>query len=116
MIIRGLDENNDWTFGRGNADYLANNPAIALNIRTRILSWVNDCFFDLSAGIDWVNRLGSKDQRELLEQDLKILILKSFGVTGIISIDTQLIDRKFVANYSITTIYSTYQDTVGVAI
>jgi hypothetical protein len=107
MIIRNLDSNGDWTFGQGKQNYLTGNAAIGLNIRTRLLSWVNDCFFDLRAGIDWTNRLGSKNQRSLLEADLRRVILQSYGVTGIVSFDTVLNGRTFSARYSVNTIFST---------
>lgn len=106
MIFRNLDAAHDWTFGKGKANYVDLNAAIGVNIETRILSWVGDCFFDLRAGIDWVNRLGSKNQKALLELDLKRIILQSFGVTGIVSFDTVLTGRNFTANYSVNTIYS----------
>ncbi len=113
MIIRNLDANHDFTFGSGLANYIAGNPAIGLNIETRILSWLNDCFFDMNAGIDWVNRLGSKNQRTLLETDLRRMVLQSFGVTGIISFYTTLIGRTFTASYTISTIFSSqYQNTI----
>lgn len=106
MIFRDLDANHDWLFGRGKANYINGNAAIGLNIETRILSWVGDCFFDTTAGIDWVNRLGSKNQRALLELDLRRIILQSSGVTGIVSFDTNLTGRAFTANYTINTIFS----------
>lgn len=106
MIFRNLDANHDWTFGSGKANYIATNPAIGLNIETRILSWLGDCFFDRQAGIDWTNRLGSKNQRVLLENDLRRIILQSFGVTSIIFLNTVLNRREFTANYSVNTIYS----------
>ena len=113
MIFRNLDENGDWTFGQGDANYVNKNSAIGLNIRTRLLSWVGDCFFDRLAGIDWTNRLGLKNQRLLLESDLRRVILTSFGVTGIVSIDTVLNNRAFTANYSVNTIFSqSYVDSV----
>lgn len=113
MIFRELDENHDWVFGRGLQNMTRENQAIGLNIKTRILSWVGDCFFDMNAGIDWVNRLGSKNQRALLELDLKRIILQSEGVTGIIAFDTSLIGRKFSASYTVSTIYSQdFQDII----
>lgn len=113
MIFRNLDENHDWTFGQGRANYIANNPAIGLNINTRLYSWVNDCFFDMTAGIDWYNRLGSKNQRDLLEIDLRRVILQSFGVTGLVSFSTSLTDRQFRADYVVNTIFSeNYRNTL----
>ncbi len=106
MIFRNLTADGDWTFGSGVANYVAQNAAIGLNIKTRLLSWVGDCFFDIPAGVDWVNRLGSKNQRTLLELDIRRIILQSQGVTGIISFDTLLNGRNFTAHYSVNTIYS----------
>lgn len=117
MKFRNLDDNHDWTFGRGTGCYVDGNQAIGLNIKTRILSWLNDCFFALDAGIDWYNRLGSKDQRELLEFDLRRIILQSKDVTGILSLDSNLIGRNFTANFSVQTIYSdsfTGEITIGI--
>ena len=106
MIIRNLNANHDFTFGSGTGNYLTQNAAIGLNIETRILSWLNDCFFDMGAGIDWANRLGSKNQRALLTNDLQRIILQSYGVTGIVSFDTMVTGRAFTANYVINTIYT----------
>lgn len=117
MRFRNLDSNGDWTFGKGNNNYAINNKAIGLNIRTRILSWVGDCFFDLDAGIDWVNRLGSKNQRALLELDLRNIILQTEGVTGLLEFNTVLVGRKFTADYSVQTVYSkSYTDLIEVTI
>lgn len=113
MTFRNLDASGDWTFGQGLGNYITDNAAIGLNIKTRILSWVGDCFFDQLAGIDWNNRLGSKNTRQLLEIDLRRVILQSYGVTGITAFNTVLTDRKFSASYTINTIFSQeYQQTI----
>ena len=104
MIIRGLDGNGEWLFGRGQQDYARGKQAIVLNIKTRLRSFVNDCFFDQEAGIDWLNRLGNNNQRELLEADIQNQILNSFGVTNIVDFNSNLDDRKLTVNYTITTI------------
>lgn len=106
MIFRNLDEKGDWSFGRGIGCYVRENQAIGLNIKTRIYSWLDDCFFALEDGIDWYNRLGSKNQRTLLELDLRRIILQSEGVTGILEFSSELTGRNFTANYSVETIYS----------
>lgn len=111
MIFRNLSELGDWEFGKGIQDFTAENKAIGLNIKTRIQSWVGDCFFDMDAGIDWLNRLGSKNQRTLLELDLKRIIIQSEGVVKLLSFDTNLNGRSFSASYSVQTIYSTITDT-----
>lgn len=117
MIFRNLTPAGDWSFGAGKSNYIDQNAAIGLNIKTRLQSWVGDCFFDMQAGIDWTNRLGSKNQRRLLEMDLRRVILRSYGVTGIMSFDTVLVGRKFTANYSVNTIFSkSYQDSLTLGV
>jgi hypothetical protein len=106
MKFRSLDKNGDWNFGKGLQDFATEDAAIALNVKTRLLSWVGDCFFDLPAGIDWWNRLGSKNQRDLLELDLRRVIMQSKDVTGIVKFTTTVEGRNFSAQYEITTIYS----------
>lgn len=113
MIFRELDDSGDWLFGKGSNNFLRGNDAIGLNIKTRLLSWVNDCFFALDAGIDWINRMGLKNQQDLLSTELKSLILKSVGVTGINSLSVDLTGRDFTASYDINTIYTlNYQNQV----
>lgn len=114
MIFRNLDANNDWQFGNGVSNYVSGDLAIGLNIKTRLLSWVGDCFFALNAGIDWVNRLGRKNQDGLLRSDLKRIILQSFGVTGLTSFSTFLSPtRELTAQYSVNTIFSqSYEQSV----
>lgn len=106
MIFRSLDSSGDWNFGRGQSDYLSNNAAIGANINTRILSWVNDCFFSQNSGIDWLNRLGDAGQRTLLESDIRRVILQSAGVQGITALNIIIDGRKLIATYNINTIFS----------
>ena len=113
QTFRNLDAIGDWTFGAGKANYVSLNAAIALNIQTRLYSWLNDCFFDLTAGVDWYNRLGSKNQENLLALDLRRIILTTPGVTGLLNFDIVLNGRQFVATYNITTVYSqSYQNKI----
>jgi hypothetical protein len=106
MKFRNLDANGDWTFGNGLANYVGGNAAIGLNIRTRIYSWLGDCFFDQQAGIDWWNRLGSRNQKTLLDMDLRRIIAQSENVTALVSFASVLDGRAYRATYSVNTIYS----------
>lgn len=113
MIFRNLDKNGDWSFGQGKQNYVAGNTAIGLNIKTRMLEWKGDCFFNTNAGIDYTNRLGSKNQRVLLETDQRRIILTSFGVKSLVSFSSVLNGRDFKANYSANTVFSkAYTDSV----
>jgi len=107
MIFRLLDSTGDWVYGSGIGSFASSNAAIALNIRTRILSWYQNCFFDLGAGIDWVSRLDTGQEANLLN-DLQAIISMSDGVVAINSIDSSL-DRRtrhLLVDYDISTIYS----------
>lgn len=105
--VRALDGNHDWTFGKGQNDYLKNNKATAQNIQTRLLSFSGDCFFDLGAGIDWFNFLGSKDQLAL-NLSVSAVILNTPDVTGIkqLSIVLNPINRKLTIRYRVQTVFS----------
>lgn len=107
MKFRAIDSLGDWTFGSGKANYATDERAIELNIQTRIRSWKNDCFFDLDAGIDWYTRL-DKNQKDKLINDLKILIIQTYGVMKITSLTVtqDAKTRGAVLSYSVDTIYS----------
>ena len=106
MIVRALDSNHDWSFGKGKNDYKRDNDAITQNINTRLNSFLGDCFFAVTEGIDWFNLLGSK---EVLALNLAIgaRILNTNGVVGIqqISLDIDE-ERAFTVRYIAQTIYS----------
>src|SRR4030042_6208019 len=104
MLIRKNDENNEWIFGRGRNDYIKNEDALKQNLKTRILSWKNDCFFDLQAGVDWNNYLdiGTKF---FLDQNVKQVILQTPDVIKINSYESVLSDRNLTITTNIYTIY-----------
>lgn len=107
MQIAGLDSSGDWLFGRGSSDYLVDEAAIELNIKTRLMEWIGDCFFNLQAGIDWNNYIGSKNNLDSLAASLKSLILKSDGVVNVVSVGVSLdSNRNFSATYVINTVYA----------
>ena len=113
MKFRNLDTNNDWTFGAGLANYASNNDAIGINIKTRVSSWLNDCFFDLDAGIDWINRLGQTNQLKDLEDDLRKIIIQTEGVTKLTTLTTVVTNRVLTISYNVQTQFSqSYQSQI----
>jgi len=92
MIIRALDSDGDWTFGKGNQNYLKKLDALKLNVVTRIKSWKGDCFYAQAEGVDYNNFLdvGTKD---FLDRDIKRVILQTEGVLIINSYNSTL-DRE----------------------
>lgn len=104
-LVREIDINNDWTYGKGKNDYLQNNGAVAQSIKTRLQSFLGDCFFDTTAGIDWFNLVGGKNQLAL-NLAISATILNTTGVTAIVSLTTNLsTTRVFTLNYSVETVY-----------
>jgi len=105
MKFRSLDKNNDWNFGQGKNSYVQDNDAIALDIKTAVLSWVGDCFFSKNDYIDW-HRFLDKGQEENLQAALISVIAQRQGVVSVTNLSYNLEDRDFSAEYDVVTIYS----------
>lgn len=108
MIFRELTALGDWTFGRGVSGYATGEQAVELNIKTRLLSWKGDCFFAANDFVDWLARL-DRNQETNLKNELKAVILASYGVVSVNSIDGVLdhATRNYHVLYNITTIFGT---------
>lgn len=100
MRFRNLTADGDWCFGKGRNSFLMNDRALMMNIRTRLLSFLGDCFFDEEAGIDWWNLLGGKDLRSLLASVQRV-VLRSTQVKRIVDLDYTLTDRVFSIRLSV---------------
>lgn len=113
MITRALDADHDWTFGKGKNNYLYNNNAVVQNINTRLNSFVNDCFFDRNAGVDWWNLLGGKS-RLAVELAVTTVILNTTGVSGLVELSVILSDtRQVTIVYQVVTVYSRSKNLTG---
>lgn len=113
MIVRNLDIDHDWTFGAGKNNYRTNyintsqdiqKTALAQCIVTRLLCFLGDCFFDLTAGIDWPRYLGSRNQQDELQMQVASTILGTENVISILKLDMSLSrDRKISLQYTVDT-------------
>lgn len=108
MIIRSLDGNHDFNFGKGIQSYVNNDKAIAENIDTRLLSFLNDCFFDMNSGIDWFRLLGTKNTKEEIILSCRAVILQSYGAVKVNKIDVVFDSnsRHITITYNIDTIFT----------
>lgn len=114
MSVRSIDENHDWNFGSGLQSYLRQNNEISQMVKTRLLSFLGDCFFDVEAGIDWLNLLGKYGEEKLL-RSIKLTILDTEGVVGINSFEVLKSGRNLTVKYDLRTIYSrSYLDSLEV--
>lgn len=103
MIVRAIDVAHDWTFGNGKSNYKRNLSAVVQNINTRLYSFLGDCFFETTAGIDWFSRLGSKDNL-LLQLDIAATILKTRNVTGLVQLSVvTTVERRLSISYQVQT-------------
>lgn len=111
MIFRELTTDNDWTFGKGRNNYLSGKKAVMANIKTRLQSFLGDCFFALADGIDWFTLLGSHDQISI-ELAISACILNTPDVTGRQALTTNLNPktRQLTITYRVATIYGTITD------
>ena len=105
-MFRALDVNSDWSFGNGIGSYVTEEQEIALNAKTRIMSFLGDCFFATDEGIDWWNLLDYRYQ-DRLENAVQDVIKNTPGVTAINSVDVLVgANRQIRLQYDIQTIYS----------
>lgn len=105
MIVRALDINSDWLFGKGKNDYKSGNDAIAQSISTRLKSFLGDCFFAIDQGIDWFNLLGTTNTIEL-KLAISTMILNTKDVTGIVEVSlSRNSNRQLTITYSVDTVY-----------
>lgn len=114
MLHRSLTSEHDWIFGKGKNSYWNENKAIMNNIKTRLLSFKYDCFFDVDFGVDWWNLLGGKDLNSLLYQ-IRSMIATSYGVAEIVNMEYNLKNRVFSITFSVKLVNNDIeQDTVEV--
>ena len=107
MSFRNLDGNHDWTFGIGQNNYVSGNQEIEVNIKTRVLSFLGDCFFAPEEGIDYWNLLDYNRQNEL-ENSIMSVIAETNGVQKVNNVEVLMgANRKLTLQYDVFTIYST---------
>jgi hypothetical protein len=104
QVIFGGPNGNQWTFGKGQNNYVTGTSGIVQNINTRLSSFLGDCYFNLGAGIDWFNLLGTKD-KTALNLAINAAILNTGSVTGIIQTVFNLdpTTRRLTVQYKVQT-------------
>lgn len=107
MTTRAIDNNGDWVFGNGILDYVSDLEEIKQNIITTLRSWKGDCFFDIDAGVDWYNYIGSFGRDNDLKKDIIKNICSVDGVINVEKYDAYLNseNRKITIQVMVNTIY-----------
>lgn len=111
MIVRSIINNEDsssraWCFCRGLSAYKKEQSAIEQGIKSAILEFKNDCFWALQNGIDWLTRLGSKNQKKLLDNDIIETIENHYGVLNVQDFESIVIDRTYTSKCYVYTIFT----------
>lgn len=103
--FRTLDSNWDFQFGRGKQDYASDSMAVSYRLKTKLLSWFRDCFFDVEAGVDWKNILGSKGTKSQADSAVRQLVVTDEGVDSLVSFDSSMSGRTYNCSIRVKTIY-----------
>lgn len=106
MIVRALDKDGDWSFGKSKNNYLSGSAAVQQNIKTRLLEFIGDCFFNIQAGVDWFNFLGGSKNQVALNFNISSVILNTAFVTSIKQLSISLVNRDFSVSYQVVDAYS----------
>ena len=118
MRSRRLDENWDWTFGRGRGDYAETSESIEQRIVQILRCFTNDWVHDLNYGTNWFGLMDKPVKWADLETAIKTAILAEYGVQTIESFELNFNPdtRKAVYTVEVNDIYHNpikISDTVG---
>lgn len=106
MRIRNVSRNGDWQFGQSQTNYVRNEYAVITDIKMKLKEWYGDCFFALLNGIPWNIRLGSHNQKELLDSDILQIIKSVEGVLNVFDFTSTTDGRRYRAKCNVYTQYT----------
>lgn len=106
----------EWSFGHSLADYKSGVNQIIQDIYTALYEWKYNCFFALENGIDWYTRLGFKNQKDLLDQDIIETIENRQGVLNLSNFNSSLENRHYYSSCEVYTDYSVEPVTIEFSI
>lgn len=109
-LVRAITKDNEgfseWLFGHSFADYRSEQNQIAQDIYTALYEWKYDCFFALENGIDWYTRLGMKNQKDSLDQDIVDVIQNRQGVLSVYDFESNIEGRHYTCSCKVITEFS----------
>lgn len=112
MKTRALDDNWDWTFGRGKADYLDLGPSVKQRVAQALKCFTRDWVHDLDYGINYFGLMEKPISWAELETSIKTTVLAEYGVSSIIEFNTYYDPdlRAVVYTLIVNDIYGNEQD------
>jgi hypothetical protein len=112
MRYRKLDENGDYSFGHGQADFWHDVPeAPAQAVRTRLSLWEGEWYLDDREGMGWRTRVLGERTAGRRDAAIRRHILGTQGVRSILAYSSALVrdSRSFTVNTEIDTVYGRFQ-------
>lgn len=106
MRYRALTSDGDYTFGQGNKDFLIDIPAaVAQAVQTRLLLLEGEWFLDVTDGTPYATQILGTNTQATRDLAVKRRILQTPGVKSLVSYASQVVDREFLVQAVIDTIY-----------
>jgi len=102
MRVSGLTADGDWRFGKGRAVYLRRSEAIRQNVVTRLRSFTNDWFLNISEGLPWIELLGSRQNEQRILREIENRVLTTEGVRLIERLRLVSVDGNRVAHIELS--------------
>lgn len=93
MAVRAITSDGDWTFGHGLNNYKRRSKEIEQNVVTRLKSFSNDWFADITAGVDWDRLFSTRGNQDAIRRAVEQSVLGTFGVRSIKRLRVVEIDR-----------------------
>ncbi len=102
-----LTNTGDYDTTGGTFTVVEDADAIKEQLTIRLNEFVNDWFLNLNEGIQYFEEVfGQRTITDTVENEFKLTILETQGVTGLLSIDFDLqLDRLLVINFVVSTIF-----------
>jgi len=114
MRYRKQDDNGDFVFGKGSADFLVNTPeAVAQLVKTRLALLVGEWFLDTTDGMPWATQVLGAGTMATYNAAIRSRILDTQGVTAIAAYSSNLDPNTRTLSVTVTldTIYGVTQPT-----
>jgi hypothetical protein len=110
MRYRALDENGDYTFGRGAGNFLVNSPAaVRQSIQTRLGLLQGEWYLNQQSGTPWLQQILVKGAvSKIYDLAIQTRILQTQGVKSIITYSSTVdqTNRSLLVKSMVQTIYS----------
>ncbi|CAD5276570.1 conserved hypothetical protein [Bosea sp. 62] len=108
MLYRKLDENGDYSFGRGPVDFWRDVPdAVAQSVRTRLHLEQGEWYLDSQEGTPWRTQVLGKRTENTRDLMIQMRVTETPGVNELVSYSSDLNreTRGFSVGLTIDTIY-----------